>query len=121
MGKLKTLRPAVQILATSRIKPLVSARRRVSGNTRIKLKCLIYVRDGGRCCMCKRLVDLHESELDHRIGLQFGGDNAETNLWTLCVDCHERKTAREMASGQPDEEAMCYPEPQPVSVPSVVL
>lgn len=56
--------------------------------------------------MCSRAVDLHESELDHRIALQFGGDNSERNLWTLCVECHAVKSAREAAAGQPDEKAL---------------
>ncbi|AAG55489.1 unknown protein encoded by cryptic prophage CP-933M [Escherichia coli O157:H7 str. EDL933] len=42
------------------------------------------------------------SELDHRIALQFGGGNEETNLWTLCTECHRQKSASEAASGMPD-------------------
>ncbi|EEY8331460.1 HNH endonuclease, partial [Escherichia coli] len=34
--------------------------------------------------------------------LQFGGGNEETNLWTLCTECHRQKSAREAASGMPD-------------------
>ncbi|WP_261290189.1 HNH endonuclease, partial [Escherichia coli] len=41
-------------------------------------------------------------ELDHRIALQFGGGNEETNLWTLCTECHRQKSAREAAGGMPD-------------------
>ncbi|EOL9087706.1 HNH endonuclease [Enterobacter hormaechei] len=53
-----------------------------------------------------RVVDLTDSELDHRIALQFGGDNSESNLWTLCTECHAGKSAREAATGQPDEQAL---------------
>ncbi|EHV10793.1 hypothetical protein ECDEC4E_2951 [Escherichia coli DEC4E] len=34
--------------------------------------------------------------------LQFGGGNEETNLWTLCTECHRQKSAREAAGGMPD-------------------
>ncbi|EJD4303936.1 TPA: HNH endonuclease, partial [Escherichia coli] len=30
------------------------------------------------------------------------GGNEETNLWTLCTECHRQKSAREAASGMPD-------------------
>ncbi|WP_252317096.1 HNH endonuclease, partial [Escherichia coli] len=26
------------------------------------------------------------------IALQFGGGNEETNLWTLCTECHRQKS-----------------------------
>ncbi|WP_250129401.1 HNH endonuclease, partial [Escherichia coli] len=60
------------------------------------------VQDAGHCCLCGRVVDLCDSELDHRIALQFGGGNEETNLWTLCTECHRQKSASEAASGMPD-------------------
>ncbi|MDA6141643.1 HNH endonuclease, partial [Escherichia coli] len=31
-----------------------------------------------------------------------GGGNEETNLWTLCTECHRQKSAREAVSGMPD-------------------
>lgn len=34
-------------------------------------------------------------EVDHRTPLWAGGDNALSNLWLLCIDCHKRKTAAE--------------------------
>jgi hypothetical protein len=76
------------------------------------LKRRIYARDSGHCCMCNRVVDLTDSELDHRIALQFGGDNSERNLWTLCTECHAGKSAREVATGQPDEQALKHEVPE---------
>jgi 5-methylcytosine-specific restriction endonuclease McrA len=76
------------------------------------MKRRIYKRDGGHCCMCKRVIDLYDSQLDHRVALQFGGNNDETNLWTLCTECHTGKSAREAAAGQPDEEAMKHRVPE---------
>lgn len=106
MVKLTTLKPRLKVIDTRRIKPVYGEQRRISGSARVGLKRRIWVRDGGHCCMCACAVDLHESELDHRIALQFGGDNAERNLWTLCTGCHAGKSAREAATGQPDSEAL---------------
>lgn len=112
MAKLTTLKPRLKVINTSRIKPVYGEQRRISGSARVGLKRRIWVRDGAHCCMCCRAVDLHESELDHRVALQFGGDNSERNLWTLCTECHARKSAREAAGGQPDEEALKHAVPE---------
>lgn len=106
MSRLKTLQPRLKAIDTRRIKPVYGENRRISGSARVGLKRRIYVRDGGHCCMCNRVVDLHDSELDHRVALQFGGDNDESNLWTLCIDCHSGKSAREASTGQADGEAL---------------
>ena len=106
MAKLTTLKPRLKAIDTRRIKTVYGENRRISGSARVGLKRRIYVRDGGHCCMCNRVVDLHDSELDHRLALQFGGDNDESNLWTLCIDCHSGKSAREASTGQPDGETL---------------
>lgn len=111
MGKLKTLRPRLKSIDTRRIKPVYGENRRISGSARVGLKRRIYVRDGGNCCMCGRVVDLHDSELDHRIALQFGGDNDERNVWTLCIECHTGKSSREASMNQPDSEALKHSVP----------
>ncbi|CAM6252777.1 hypothetical protein ENINCK431B_04035 [Enterobacter intestinihominis] len=106
MSKLTTLKPRLKAIDTRRIKPIYGEQRRISGSARVSLKRRIYARDSGHCCMCNRVIDLTDSELDHRIALQFGGDNSERNLWTLCTECHAGKSAREAATGQPDEQAL---------------
>lgn len=111
MTRLKTLQPRLKVMNTQRLKPLISETKRIGGNARYSLKRSIYVRDGCHCCMCQTVVDLHDSELDHRIALQFGGDNSRANLWTLCIPCHAGKTAREMSTAQADEVAMRYSVP----------
>ncbi|EQA1580392.1 HNH endonuclease [Enterobacter hormaechei] len=121
MSKLKTLQPRLKAIDTRRIKPIYGEHRRVSGSARVSLKRRIYVRDGGHCCMCKRVVDLHDSELDHRIALQFGGDNDERNLWTLCIECHSGKSSREASTNQPDGEALKHPVPQDNSQDGLVI
>lgn len=121
MSKLKTLQPRLKAIDTRRIKPVYGEYRRVSGSARVSLKRRIYVRDGGHCCMCQRVVDLHDSELDHRIALQFGGDNDESNLWTLCIDCHSGKSSREASMKQPDSEALKHSVPKDKSQSGIVI
>lgn len=108
MAKLTTLRPRLKATDTRRIRPQTGTQRRVSGSVRVSLKRRVYERDSGCCCMCRQVVDLYNSQLDHRIALQFGGSNDESNLWTLCSDCHAGKSAREASSRQPDSEALKY-------------
>lgn len=102
MAQLRTLQSRIKTLNTRRVNILKGEQRRVSGSARVSLKRHIWLRDAGQCCICGRVVDLCDSELDHRIALQFGGGNEETNLWTLCTECHRQKSAREAASGMPD-------------------
>ncbi|EES3190179.1 HNH endonuclease [Escherichia coli] len=102
MPELRTLQSRIKTLNTQRVNILKSEQRRVSGSARVSLKRNIWLRDAGQCCLCGRVVDLCDSELDQRIALQFGGGNEDTNLWTLCTECHRLKSAREMASGMPD-------------------
>ncbi|WP_367299209.1 HNH endonuclease [Hafnia alvei] len=115
MARLTTLKPRLKAIDTCRLKPVSGEARRISGSARVGMKRRIYKRDGGHCCMCQRVVDLYGSQLDHRIALQFGGSNDETNLWSLCTDCHEGKSAREAAMGQPDEMALKLPTPEAIT------
>lgn len=102
MAALPVLQSRIKPLSPRRMNVLQGENRRISGRARVNLKRRIWQRDGGRCCLCGRVADLCDSELDHRIALQFGGGNEEANLWTLCTECHRLKSAREMASGMPD-------------------
>ncbi|EFB1429485.1 HNH endonuclease [Shigella sonnei] len=102
MAELRTLQSRIKTLNTRRVNILKGEQRRVSGSARVSLKRHIWLRDAGQCRLCGRVVGLCDSELDHRIALQFGGGNEETNLWTLCAECHRQKSAREAASGMPD-------------------
>ncbi|NYB00221.1 HNH endonuclease [Escherichia coli O157:H7] len=75
MAVLRTLPGRIKTLNTRRINVLRGEQRRVSGSARVSLKRRIWRRDAGHCCLCRRVVDLCDSELDHRIALQFGGGN----------------------------------------------
>ena len=46
------------------------------------------------CGGCGSQLD-HTFEIDHKIRLEYGGTNDETNLIALCRNCHGRKTAQE--------------------------
>jgi hypothetical protein len=46
------------------------------------------------CGKCKLGLSLH-FQIDHIIGLQFGGTNAESNLMALCCECHAIKSVAE--------------------------
>lgn len=46
-------------------------------------------RDGHRCVICGSTTKL---EVDHKRALMNGGANDESNLATLCDDCHTEKT-----------------------------
>jgi 5-methylcytosine-specific restriction endonuclease McrA len=46
------------------------------------------------CGICKLLLSPF-FEIDHIIGLQFGGTDDEANLMALCRECHIKKTIKE--------------------------
>lgn len=109
MAKLTTLKPRLRAADTRRVKPPSYNPARISGQAHAIARRQTYSRDGGRCCLCGRVVDFLSSEMDHRIALQFGGNNELPNLWTLCKPCHASKTATERRTGQPDARAMAVP------------
>jgi hypothetical protein len=55
------------------------------------LRAKIFERDGWRCLRCGSAQDL---EIDHIFPVALGGDNAESNLQTLCKSCNSSKGAR---------------------------
>ena len=60
------------------------------------LRPLILKRDKGICQMCGRKVTPSNAEIDHkrpvrRFKLPINA-NHEDNLWTLCIECHLKKT-----------------------------
>lgn len=114
MGKLKALGHRIKTLDTNRVKPLPATNRTLIGRARVNMKREVYKRDGGRCCLCNKVVDLFGSELDHKIALQFGGMNDAVNLWTLCKPCHDMKSIYEVRNGHPLPAAAEAPEPAPL-------
>ena len=47
---------------------------------------------GWKCNDCSEKLS-HTFQVDHKIDLQFGGDNSVGNLAALCNNCHAEKTA----------------------------
>jgi 5-methylcytosine-specific restriction endonuclease McrA len=55
-------------------------------------------RDPWECARYTRINPSSNLEVDHRLPLSEGGDNALDNLWLLCVDCHKAKTSAERSA-----------------------
>lgn len=69
-----------------------------TGNVRApispKLRYRILMRDNSICQRCgAKASDVVKMHVDHKIPVEFGGDNSESNLWTLCEPCNEDKKA----------------------------
>ena len=69
-----------------------------TGNVRAtispKLRYRILMRDNSICQRCgAKVSDGVKLHVDHKIPVEFGGDNSESNLWTLCEPCNEGKKA----------------------------
>ena len=93
MAKLQTLRPR---LATAP-KPRPMAKNNWGsgrgGRPWRRLKDEMHLRDGYTCRSCG-LVSM-KLELDHIINKAQGGTDDESNLQSLCAECHKKKTQKE--------------------------
>ncbi|WBM34138.1 HNH endonuclease [Pseudomonas sp. NY11382] len=58
----------------------------------------ILLRDQYTCCGCG--VVTQDLEVDHIINVAEGGSDEDSNLQSLCVPCHQAKTAVEAARGR---------------------
>jgi 5-methylcytosine-specific restriction protein A len=97
--KLKTLKPRLQSMA-SRLPTLPSTRsstvERKRGYSGVKDRNRIRKRDCGLCQECKRQGRVAAGhQVDHIIPLWAGGSDEDNNKETLCIPCHDAKTARE--------------------------
>jgi len=75
--------------ANSDVGALDCQQRRHERSVDEKIKREVRHRDGNRCVICGSRNKL---EVDHRRALMNGGTNDESNLATLCDDCHTIKT-----------------------------
>ena len=73
-----------------RIGNTVATKRSVSGT---KKKYIAYNQDW-KCGHCGDKLK-HTFEVDHKIRLEYGGTNDDSNLVALCRECHGIKTAKE--------------------------
>ena len=58
-----------------------------------RLKERMHVRDQWTCQSCGLVTD--KLELDHIVNQAVGGTDDESNLQSLCVECHKLKTSKE--------------------------
>ena len=69
--------------------PSKKPRKGLSNKIRIK----ILRRDKFKCVLCGRTIDHGTSlEVHHKIAISEGGKNSESNLQTLCYECHKGVT-----------------------------
>ena len=54
-----------------------------------KIRGAVIARDGHRCVRCQRGTPMVRLEVDH---ITPGDNHNPSNLQTLCVECHKRKT-----------------------------
>lgn len=52
---------------------------------------MVKSRDNYTCSTCKKVFDSYELRVHHMIPLSKGGSNKESNLQTLCENCHKLK------------------------------
>lgn len=48
-----------------------------------------------RCAACGCVWVPHRDQIDHKVALEQGGSNEDSNLQPLCKPCHDAKTAAE--------------------------
>lgn len=92
MGRLASIERKVQMLDIRRGSS--AAVQRIRGGRLDKIRECIGLRDGYTCRICGR-VTAH-GEVDHITPLRFGGRESDENRWWLCVDCHQKKSAKEL-------------------------
>jgi 5-methylcytosine-specific restriction protein A len=97
--KLQTLKPRLQaagnrLAALAPVRPDAVQRKR--GWAGVKDRERIRARDCGLCRECKRQGRTTVGHpVDHIVPLWNGGSDDDSNKETLCMDCHDAKTARE--------------------------
>jgi len=57
-----------------------------------EIRARVLKRDGHTCQMQAHGCEGEASQVDHRVPQWAGGTDDESNLWSLCTCCHERKT-----------------------------
>lgn len=85
----------------SQIKPVGKKRSKVMPDGRERLSCDdweirkfdVYVRDGRRCVLCRKLLMWVEARLnvDHIVKRSVGRNDAMRNLRQLCSQCHRAR------------------------------
>lgn len=72
---------------------IAPTRRRAMGKQR---RVAIFLVHGGRCGLCTRkIVDGERWEIEHRVALNLGGADEDSNCYPVHQKCHRAKTAED--------------------------
>ncbi|WP_269914022.1 HNH endonuclease [Acinetobacter sp. HY1485] len=93
MAKLTTLKPRLHV--SKPYEPPVKKQwgKGRGGRPWRRTKQRIHERDDWTCCECGRVTP--ELECDHIVNTAQGGLDDDSNLQSLCIDCHKVKTQQE--------------------------
>lgn len=92
--KLQRLQTKLQTITPKQPKPEVSRwGSGRGGRPWRRLKAKIHLRDEWTCQCCGRVTQ--DLELDHIVNIAQGGTEDESNLQSLCIECHKVKTQNE--------------------------
>ena len=93
--RIKCLKPQVRMLSAPTVKP-IQATQRTRGSAWVATRARILKRDNHLCVVCSASGHVSLArEVDHRVPLHEGGKDEDSNLQSICVPCHEAKTAAE--------------------------
>ncbi|WP_336929401.1 HNH endonuclease signature motif containing protein [Acinetobacter tandoii] len=93
MAKLPRLQTRLEAVTPKQPRPQKNWGTGRGGRPWRRLKDKIHLRDGWTCQSCSRVTT--ELELDHIINVAQGGTDDESNLQSLCPECHKKKTSKE--------------------------
>ena len=78
------------------LKPKVTKPRRDRGSRARRIRLEVLARDKYCCQSCRLLGIITQAvEVDHIVPICDGGSNSPSNLQSLCVECHRKKTLDE--------------------------
>lgn len=94
---MRTLKPRVRTLDTRRVRAATTKETsRLSGGAWETIRVRILRRDMGLCQLCKATGRVRAARVvDHISPLWEGGSHDDSNLQSLCVPCHDAKSAEE--------------------------
>ena len=65
----------------------------------------VVIEQENKCGECKEELSLY-FQIDHVVGIQFGGTNEKSNLMALCCECHTKKSIAENKCRRQIKEAI---------------
>jgi len=82
-----------QLKAVTNNTTKVQTNRRIGINKHIRNE--VICKQSSQCNKCTKPLTEYNTNVDHKLGVQFGGTNNVDNLQALCVECHSEKTIKE--------------------------